>query len=57
MGVLLDKNTRVMIQGFDGAGQCDARNCRVCHGTQVASGWRHSEPRRPGYRGRADPPP
>jgi succinyl-CoA synthetase alpha subunit len=37
MGVLLDENTRVVIQGFGGAGQREARNC-IAYGTQVVCG-------------------
>ena len=37
MGVLLDENTRLLIQGFGGAGQREARNC-IDYGTQVVAG-------------------
>src|SRR5688500_16658495 len=37
MGVLLDENTRVVIQGFGGAGQREARNC-LDYGTKVVAG-------------------
>ena len=37
MGVLLDENTRVVIQGFGGAGQREARNS-LDYGTKVVAG-------------------
>ncbi len=37
MGVLLDEQTRVVIQGFGGAGQREARNC-IAYGTAVVCG-------------------
>ncbi|MGE0136063.1 MAG: succinate--CoA ligase subunit alpha [Dehalococcoidia bacterium] len=37
MGVLLDENTRVVIQGFGGAGQREARNC-INYGTAIVAG-------------------
>ncbi len=37
MGVLLDENTRVVIQGFGGAGQREARNSRA-YGTRIVCG-------------------
>jgi len=37
MGVLLDENTRVVIQGFGGAGQREAKNC-LDYGTKVVAG-------------------
>ena len=37
MGVLLDENTRVAVQGFGGAGQREARNSRA-YGTQIVCG-------------------
>ena len=37
MGVLLDENTRVVIQGFGGAGQREARTSRA-YGTQIVCG-------------------
>ena len=37
MGVLLDENTRLLIQGFGGAGQREARNC-IDYGTNVVAG-------------------
>ena len=37
MGVLLDENTRVVIQGFGGAGQREAKNC-LDYGTKIVAG-------------------
>ena len=37
MGVLLDENTRVVIQGFGGAGQREAKNC-MDYGTKIVAG-------------------
>ncbi len=37
MGVLLDENSRVVIQGFGGAGQREAKNC-LDYGTKVVAG-------------------